>query len=172
MPRAMTAVQSARDEPGRYIRGMVDIHHEGSCEAPVEVAFAYVDQYLNATDWMFGLSSFEPVGEQVQGLGAVFDATFAIKPVKLHSTIQVTEWVENEVIAFKSVKGFTNWSTWRFVSEGPTRTKIAVKFGYELPGGLAGKALGRVLEPIVMLSLRHSDENLRREIESLYKSQT
>ena len=149
---------------------MVDIHHEGSCAAPVDVAFGYVDDYRNATDWMFGLAAFEPVGEQVQGLGAEFDGTFQVKPVKLHSTIKVTEWKENEVIAFESVKGFHNWSTWRFIAESPTRTKIAVKFSYELPGGLAGKALGRVLEPIVMLSLRHSDENLRREIEARYKA--
>jgi uncharacterized membrane protein len=148
---------------------MVDIHHEGSCEAPVEVAFAYVDDYRNATDWMFGLSAFEPVGDQVQGLDATFDGTFQVKPVKLHSTIKVTEWKENELIAFESIKGFHNWSTWRFIPESPTRTKIAVKFSYELPGGLAGKALGRVLEPIVMLSLRHSDENLRREIEARHR---
>ena len=149
---------------------MVDIHHEGSCAAPVEVAFAYVDDYRNATDWMFGLAEFEPVGEQFQGLGAEFDGLFQIKPVKLHSTIRVTEWKENELIAFESIKGFRNWSSWRFIAEGPSRTKIAVKFSYELPGGLAGKALGRVLEPIVMLSLRHSDENLRREIEARHNA--
>jgi uncharacterized membrane protein len=144
---------------------MVDIHHEGFCAAPVEVAFAYLDDYRNATDWMFGLSRFEPVGEQSQGLGAEFEGTFAVKPVRVHSTIRVTEWREQEVIAFESIKGFRNWSTWRFAPDGTTRTRIVVEFSYELPGGLAGKAMGRVLEPIVALSVRHSDEALRREIE-------
>jgi len=145
---------------------MVEIHHEGSCAAPLEVAFAYLDDYRNATDWMFGLSEFEPVGDQVQGVGAEFDGTFAVKPIKLHSTIRVTEWKSGEVIAYESVKGFHNWSTWRFRADGPERTRIVVRFGYELPGGLAGKAMGRVLEPIVALSVRHSDEALRREIEA------
>jgi uncharacterized membrane protein len=149
---------------------MVDIHHEGSCAAPVDVAFAYVDDYLNATDWMFGLSRFEPVGEQVQGKGAIFDATFQVKPVKLHSTIEVSEWEQDGLIAFESVKGFRNWSRWQFAADGPSHTKISVVFSYELPGGLAGKALGRVLEPIVMLSLRHSDEALRREIEGRHQA--
>src|SRR5579875_638381 len=130
---------------------MVDIHHEGSCAAPVEVAFAYLDDFRNATDWMFGLSKFTPAGDQDQGLGAVFDGTCAVKPVKLSSTIKITEWKQNEVIAFESVKGFRNWSTWRFLADGPDRTTIKVVFSYELPGGLAGRALGKALEPIVSL---------------------
>jgi hypothetical protein len=46
-----------------------------------------------------------------------------------------------------------------------------VTFGYELPGGLAGRTLGRAFEPIVGLSVRHSDEALRRAIESRYQQQ-
>jgi uncharacterized membrane protein len=147
---------------------MVDIHHEGTCAAPLDVAFGYLDDYRNATTWMFGLAKFEPVGGKDQGLGAVFDGTFQVRPVKLHSTIKVTEWEQDKVIAFESIKGFKNWSTWTFVADGPTSTKIRVKFSYELPGGLAGRALGKALEPIVAISVRHSDEALRREIEARY----
>jgi uncharacterized membrane protein len=149
---------------------MVDIHHEGTCAAPLDVAFAYLDDYRNATTWMFGLSKFEPQGTKDRGLGAVFDATFAVKPVKLSSTIRVTEWEQDSVIAFESVKGFTNWSTWRFAAAGPTSTTIRVTFSYVLPGGLAGRALGKALEPIVGISVRRSDEALRREIEARYRA--
>jgi uncharacterized membrane protein len=147
---------------------MVDIHHEGECAAPLEVAFAYCDDYRNATDWMFGLQKFVPAGDKEHGLGATFDGTFSVKPVKLHSTIEVTEWEENAVIAFKSIKGFANESTWHFYADGPTRTKVKVDFSYYLPGGLAGKALGRALEPLVALSVRHSDAALRKNIEAVY----
>jgi uncharacterized membrane protein len=147
---------------------MVDIHHEGRCEAPVEVAFSYLDDYRNATDWMFGLAAFVPSGDKDHGIGATFDGTFAIKPVKLHSTIKVTEWEENQLIAFKSIKGFANESTWRFIGDGPTRTRVDVKFSYHLPGGIAGKVLGKALEPIVALSVRHSDAALTKNIEALY----
>lgn len=147
---------------------MVDIHHEGSCEAPLDVAFAYLDDYRNATKWMFGLQKFQPAGDKDHGLDAEFDGTFAVKPVKLHSTIRVTEWEQNRVIAFESIKGFKNWSTWTFHAEGPARTKINVKFSYELPGGLAGRALGKALEPIVAISVRHSDHALREQIEAHY----
>ena len=149
---------------------MVDIHHEGSCAAPLDVAFAYINDYRNASNWMFGLAKFEPVGQQTQGVGAVFDATFHVAPVTLHSTIEVTEWAHDELIAFESVSGFRNWSIWQFVAAGPASTKVRVKFSYEVPGGLAGRALGRVLAPIVALSLRHSDAALRHQIEARYNS--
>jgi uncharacterized membrane protein len=148
---------------------MVDIHHEGTCEAPLDVAFAYIDDYRTATDWMFGLAKFEPVGDKVQGLDAVFDGTFQVKPVKLSSRVRVTKWEQDRVIAFESIKGFKNWSTWEFSAISPTRTKVTVTFSYELPGGLAGRAMGKALEPIVALSLRHTDAALRHAIEEHYR---
>jgi uncharacterized membrane protein len=147
---------------------MVDIHHHGEADAPLEVAFAYLDDYRNATEWMFGLSKFVPTGDKDHGLGAKFDGTFAVKPVKLNSTIEITEWEQDRVIAFKSIKGFKNESTWRFSANGPTRTNVDVVFSYFLPGGLAGRAMGKALEPIVALSVRHSDAALRKNIEALY----
>lgn len=148
---------------------MVDIHHEGSCAAPVDVAFSYVDDYRNATKWMFGLAAFEPEGDKDHGLGAIFNGTFQVKPVKLHSTVECTDWKQDELIAFESIKGFKNTSLWRFTSTGPTSTKIEVHFSYDVPGGLAGRALGKALEPIVSLSIRHSDEALRKHIEAQYR---
>jgi uncharacterized membrane protein len=148
---------------------MVEIHHEGSCAAPVDVAFSYVDDYRNATKWMFGLAEFAPEGAKDHGLGAVFKGTFQVKPVKLHSTVECTDWEQDELIAFESIKGFKNSSVWRFTSTGPASTKIEVQFSYEVPGGLAGRALGKALEPIVGISVRHSDEALRKHIEQHYQ---
>lgn len=149
---------------------MVDIHHEGSCAAPIDVAFGYLDDYRHATEWMFGLSKFVPAGEKDHGLGAIFDATFHVAPVTLHSTIEVTEWEQDAAIGYQSIKGFRNWSTWRFMATGPTTTTVRVNFSYELPGGLAGRAMGRVLEPIVAMSVRRSDVALRHHIEARFTS--
>ncbi|HZC70217.1 MAG TPA: SRPBCC family protein [Jatrophihabitans sp.] len=148
---------------------MVEIRHEGQCAAPLEIAFAYLDDYRNATSWMFGLEHFQPAGAKDRGLGAQFDSTFHVRPVKLHSTIEITEWEQDTVIAFESIRGFRNWSTWNFLAAGSATTRVHVSFNYELPGGLAGRAMGRALEPIVAMSVRHSDHALRREIEARYR---
>ena len=149
---------------------MVDIRHSGSCDAPLQVAFDYLDDYRNVPDWMFGLSDFRPVSELTSGVGAMFEGSFQVRPVKLSSTIRITEWVRNERIAFESVKGFRNWSTWRFRATAPEQTTIDVVYSYELPGGLAGRALGKALEPIAALSIRHTEETLRREIAARYRA--
>jgi len=147
---------------------MVHIHHEGTCAAPRSVAFGYVDDYRTTTDWMFGLAAFVPTGPKDQGLGSVFDAKFSVKPITLNSTVECSAWQDQELIAFTSIKGFVNRSSWRFVELAAEETKLVVDFEYELPGGLAGKALGRALEPIVALSIRHTDHALRKHIEERY----
>jgi uncharacterized membrane protein len=144
---------------------VVDIHHEGSAQAPLDVAFAFVDDYTQTPGWMFGLTEFNPVGAQTQGQGAVFNLTFTVPPVKLHSTVKIIEWVRDDRIRMQSTEGFVNRSLWRFHAVGETETRIVVDFTYELPGGLAGKALGKLLEPIVGVAIRQSEAALRTGIE-------
>jgi ribosome-associated toxin RatA of RatAB toxin-antitoxin module len=131
---------------------MVDIHHEGSAKAPLAVAFAYIDDYRTTPQWMFGLADFQPIGDQDQGLDAVFDGTFQVKPVKLHSTVKITAWEQDKLIRMESIKGFVNRSTWRFEAAGDTETKITVDFTYKLPGGLAGRAMGKATPPCASTS--------------------
>jgi uncharacterized membrane protein len=151
---------------------MVHIHHVGIADAPVSAAFAYVDDYRNTTKWMFGLAKFEPNTEQVNGLDATYDGTFAVKPIKLQSSIRITSWEQDSVIGFESYQGFQIRSEWTFVPLAPEQSKVVVDFYYELPGGLAGRAMGKAMEPIVALSIRHSDEALRKGIVAAYRSNT
>lgn len=151
---------------------MVDIHHEGIAEAPLSVAYAYVDDPDNVPTWMFGISTFTPVDPATpRGLGAVYDASFQVKPVKLSSRVEITGWEQDALIELTSIKGFKNSSTWRFEADGPERTKLSVTFSYELPGGIAGKAMGKVIEPVIALTVKQSDANLRKHIAEVYAAQ-
>ena len=147
---------------------MVHIHHEASAKVPVSVVFAYIDDYRTTPDWMFGLESFTPIGDKDQGLDAVYDGAFHVRPVKLHSTVKITGWEQDALIEMDSIKGFKNRSVWHFERVSDTETNVIVDFYYELPGGLAGKALGRALEPIVAMSIRHSEHALRKNVEERY----
>jgi uncharacterized membrane protein len=150
---------------------MVHIHHEGIADAPVARTFEYVDDYRNTTEWMFGLSKFEPNTARLNGLDATFDGTFAVKPIKLHSSIRITSWAQDSVIGFESYQGFRIKSEWNFVALAAERSTVVVDFYYELPGGLAGRAMGRAMEPIVALSIRHSDDALRKAVAASYRRQ-
>lgn len=147
---------------------MVDIHHASTADAPVEVVFGYLDDYRTGPEWMFGLSAFEPVGDKDHGLGAVFQGSMKLGPKTLHSTVKITEWEQDKVIAMESIRGFVNSSTWHFVPKGDTATELVVDFHYELPGGMAGRALGRVIEPFISIAIRHTEQTLRNKVEELY----
>ncbi|ALG86908.1 SRPBCC family protein [Gordonia phthalatica] len=133
--------------------------------APREHVFAYVDDYRNVPDWMFGVTKFTPITEQTSGLGATYDAIMKIGPKNLKSTLKVTEWVENEVVVLSSIDGFDVETGWRFSSDGD-QTLVDVNFDYNLPGGLAGRALGALIEPVVGQAVKQTEQALRAAVET------
>ncbi|MGH3433508.1 MAG: SRPBCC family protein [Thermocrispum sp.] len=147
---------------------MVDIHHTSTANAPVSLMFEYMDDYRMVPKWMFGLSRMEPLSEQTSGVGAVYDGSMKLGPKTLHSTVEVTRWERDEAIAMSSVKGFVNRSTWVFEAVDDEHTRLRVDFVYELPCGLAGRALGKVIEPFVAVAIRHTESQLREQVERLH----
>lgn len=84
----------------------------------------------------------------------------------LTSTVEVTRFEPDALIEMRSVTGFVNNSLWRFSAEEAERTRISVDFHYDLPGGLAGRALGKVIEPFVTVAVRQTEQTLRHRIEA------
>lgn len=145
---------------------MGHIHHSAVADVPIDVAFAFVDDRHTVPNWMFGITRFEPAGKQEHGLGAVFDVTMTIGPKALKSVVRVTEWIQDEVIAIESVKGMSNASRWHFEPVGDGQTRLTVDFHYNLPGGLAGKALSTIVEPVVGGAIRLTEAKLRAQVEA------
>jgi uncharacterized membrane protein len=143
----------------------IEIHVESEFQAPLEVTFAYTANYRNVPEWLYGVSTFEPVGDLDYGLGAVFDGSMNLGAT-LTSRIEVNEFEENRLIGFDSVKGFKNASRWTFSAVDPQRSNVVAEVTYELPGGIAGKALGKVIEPFVKIAVRHSSAALQKAVEA------
>lgn len=146
---------------------MGKIHRTAIARVPVEAGFAYVDDYRNVPAWMFGVTRFTPIGAQTQGLGATFDATMQLGPKALHSKVRITQWEENRLITLESVDGISNSSSWRFAPTADGHTELTVDFDYTLPGGIIGKALSKIVEPIVGTAIKHTESTLRARAEEL-----
>ncbi|MCJ0905475.1 SRPBCC family protein [Rhodococcus sp. ARC_M6] len=144
---------------------MIHVRHSAVAAVPVDVAFAYIDDYRNVPNWMFGVSEFVPNGEFDQGLGATFDAAMQIGPSTLRSKLEVTEWEKDRIITLSSLGGVSNSSTWEFTAVDDSKTELSVDFAYKLSDGLAGKALGMLVGPFVENAVRGSEETLRRNLE-------
>ncbi len=132
--------------------------------APVDEVFAYVDDVANTQDWMYGLHSIEPVGEQLRGVGAQYDGVMKLG-VSLTSRICCTAWEEGRLIEFTSVKGIRNTQRWTFTPTPDGGTQVDVRISYSLPGGPAGKAMAAAMKPFVGLAIRHTSESLVRNVE-------
>lgn len=137
---------------------MAEIRHTATMRGSREVAFAYVNDYRNVPEYMFGVSDFRPITEVTSGVGSQFVTTLKVGPKTLESTVECTEWVENEVIKLTSVKGFGASTEWYFADGDEPGTVVAdVVFDYTLPGGIAGRVLGGLMEPFVAQAVKHTD---------------
>ena len=137
-----------------------------SIKAPVDVVFGYVDDYKNTTKYMKDLTLWEPVGSLTHGKGAVFEVAMKAGPKSLESTVDITAWTENKTIAWVSSEGFTQKGRWTFASKG-SGTEATFELDYDLGGGIAGKMLAKVAEPVVRMNIVKSVENLKLQTEKL-----
>ncbi|GKT32047.1 D-inositol 3-phosphate glycosyltransferase, partial [Aduncisulcus paluster] len=59
----------------------------------------------------------------------------------------------------------------RFRPTSDDETELEINIDYRLPGGLAGRALGKVISPFISLAITHSDEKLRKILEEGYRQE-
>ncbi|MBF6214190.1 SRPBCC family protein [Nocardia puris] len=143
---------------------MTEVKIVADCAASAESAFEYVNDYRNLPNYFHGIQSFTPVTEQTEGVGAAFDGHMKLGPASLHSRVEVVRWEKNFAIAIKSIKGFEIESTFLFHPKTDALSTVDAIVDYRVPGGLAGKALGRTIEPFVKIAVKHTTDNLIKQI--------
>ncbi|GAA2400302.1 hypothetical protein GCM10009856_05790 [Mycolicibacterium llatzerense] len=128
---------------------------------PVDAVFSYMVDYRKMPEWVFGIKRITPVGDLEYGAGAVYEGALDLGPKTLSSTFEVTNWRTDDMIVLASIGGFDFTSTVRFTALGAAQTQIDIELSYKFGGGLAGKALARTLEPLILLVLQHSERSLQ-----------
>lgn len=141
------------------------MEHSVEIAAPVDEVFAYVDDFTKTKDWMYGLHTIEPVGEQLRGVGATYDGTMKLG-VSLTSRLRCTRWEPGRLIEIESVKGVQNTQRWTFTDLGGDRTRLEAWISYTLPGGPAGKVIANAVKPLISVAIKHTSETLVRNIEN------
>jgi uncharacterized membrane protein len=132
--------------------------------APIEAVFAYVDDHRNTTNYMQNLTKWAPVGSKTHGKGAKFQVAMKAGPMTLSSVVDITTWTQNRSIGWTSLEGFKQKGRWSFAKDGDG-TEATFDMEYELPGGIAGRMVSRVAEPIVRGNIEKSVRNLRSQVE-------
>jgi uncharacterized membrane protein len=142
------------------------VEHSVEIDAPVTTVFAYVDDFTNTPDWMYGLSEIRPVGDQLHGVGATYEGTMRLG-ISLDSTIRCTDYEVDRLIEIDSVKGVRNTQRWTFRDLGEGRTRVDAWISFELPGGFAGAAAERIVKPLIGVAVAHTARSLVANVEAL-----
>lgn len=145
---------------------MRKLHGSVRIGKPLEDVFAYVDDWRNTTKYLRGLQSFEPVDPQhVQGLHARFAAKVKAGPVTVDGEMVVTEHEPNRRVVFETVKGPKVRGEWTFRAEGDHTLVELTNTFLELPGGITGRIVGKILDTQAGKDLQGSLNDLKRLLE-------
>lgn len=140
------------------------VEHSVEIAAPVAKVFAYVDDFSNVKEWMYGLHSIEPVGDQRQGVGATYEGVMKLG-VSLSSRVRCTAYEPDRLIEITSIRGIQNTQRWTFTDLGGDRTRVEAWISYTLPGGPAGKVIENAVKPFIGIAIKHTSEQLVHNIE-------
>jgi uncharacterized membrane protein len=144
---------------------MASITVKETIDAPVAKVFAYVDDYRNTTKYMKDMNKWEPAGDKTHGKGSRFALEMKVGPLTIDGEVEVDTWEENRKIAWKTKKGFRQDGSWSF-SEKNGGTEAAFTVEYDLPGGIAGKMMGKAIEPALKSTLQGSVKQLKAQTEN------
>ena len=142
----------------------IHIHKETDCAAPIEKVFAYVADYRNVQEWLYGIQKFVPTTEKDYGHRRRLrrqhppgrDAALDDRGDRLRGRADDRDGLHQGLQEHIEVDASRRPS--------PSTTRIIADVCYSLPGGIAGKALGKVIEPFVKIAVRHSSEHLARNV--------
>jgi len=111
--------------------------------APPEKIWPFLVESDNILKWFTLLQKFEYTGEQRSGVGTPFyyEEKSGGRLMKLNYV--VTEWVENERLAFSMTSGYLKkddqiWS----IEATPSGSRFTLTEDVEMPWGIIGKIMG------------------------------
>ncbi|MFA4081375.1 SRPBCC family protein [Mycobacteroides salmoniphilum] len=139
---------------------MVEVRTTGVVERSAADVFAYAADYRRMTEWVFGITSVQPVGDSDYGPGAVFQGAVDLGPKTLSSTAKIVGWQQGRLIALDSLAGFDFTATLRLRPDGRDRTVLDFTLSYAHSGNIAARAFGKTIEPLLALAARMTTDRL------------
>ncbi len=134
-------------------------------EAPPSVIWAAVTDPDRLTDFMAGLTRWEPVGTVRRGLGARYRVRMLVGSAQVGGLVEVVELDEERDLAWTNVTGVDHRGRWRLRQRHPGCTEVTLRLSYSSPGGLLGVLADRLAAPMVRRNLRSSLVALQQMVE-------
>jgi uncharacterized membrane protein len=134
--------------------------------APPEAVWEYVADPGRYLHFMSGVTRWEVVSDDPQGLGARYRMLFRVGSAEVGGLIEVIEWVPPRDMAWTSVLGLDQRGRWRLRERPGNRTHVELRLSYGVAGaGIFGWVSEQVAAPTVRGHLQHSVRQLKRQVE-------
>jgi uncharacterized membrane protein len=126
----------------------------------------YLSEPSNYLHFMSGVTRWEVVGDQRNGIGARFRMLMRVGSAEVGGLIEVVEWSAERDMAWSSVTGVDQRGRWRLRETDDGRTRVEFRFAYGVAGaGLSGMIAERVAAPTISRHVRRSLHQLKRQVE-------
>jgi uncharacterized membrane protein len=134
--------------------------------APIDAVFAVAADPERALTYMSGVTRWEVVGDQHQGLGARYRMLLRVGSAEIGGLIEIVEWNPPRDFAWTSVTGIDQRGRMRMRARGGDRTHVEFRLAYGVAGaGLGGWLAEHAAARPVGTHLRRTVRGLKRLVE-------
>jgi uncharacterized membrane protein len=142
------------------------IQEQIEVSGPREAVWRMIADPSRALDFMSGVTRWEVVGEQRQGLGARYRMLMRVGSADLGGLIEIVEYKDASDLWWTSVTGLDQRGRWRLRDRPHGRTHVEFRVSYGVAGaGIGGWIAEHVAAPRVREHLRRSLQQLKRQVE-------
>ncbi len=134
--------------------------------APPEAVWQMIADPQQALHFMVGMTRWEVVGDQREGLGARYRMLMRVGSAEIGGLVEVVEFKPACDLAWTSVTGLDQRGRWRLRERPYGRTAVSFRLSYGVAGaGIGGWIAEHVAAPAVRANLRRSLQQLKRQVE-------
>ncbi|MGO9197739.1 MAG: SRPBCC family protein [Acidimicrobiales bacterium] len=128
--------------------------------ASVPDVFSLVSEPQHAVTVIEGLEKLSPIGRQVSGVGARFDAVLRLGPKTVSARIEIVELIEDRRVTWASTGGDNRSITFE-LREVERATAVRLTISYARAEGMSAILLAPVVEEVVRARARETLARLR-----------
>jgi len=134
--------------------------------APPEKIWPYLVEPEKIIKWFTFLKKFEYTSKRCGGVGTTFYYEEKSGPMLMKLHYKVTEWLENKRFAFKLSSGSVKKDDQVWMLEAtPAGSRFTMTEEIEMPWGIIGKALDKMLAGMMGKNLEKIIGNLKNVVE-------
>lgn len=134
--------------------------------APPEKVFDYFADHRHVARVLDGVSRWEPLGAQTQGVGARYSVEMLALGFPLRTVLRLDRWRRPHEIAWVSESGLIKQrGGFTFAAAPGGATRVVLRIEYTPPASLLGAAVASRLDGFVRRRLKLAMERIRETLE-------